>query len=738
MLPRMDDATPQPAPAGSGPRRRRRWMRRTLWTLLACYGLYLALGNLYLNTALGPWSINRKPDRFAMHWGPALTWWPGEVVLWKVSLRGHAGRTVWTLRAGQARGHVALTALLRKEVHVPRLRVADVTGDVQHVQDEMPAPRPRPGGWLLDFPSIRSDSVRGGRFHALLLEGQGRAQVGFTKRLRGGPVELLESTAHFEQARLSQDQVALLQDATLDARFAMPPVSRAQAVGLDKLRYARIGVQVDGSTPGLAARQNDAGGLELDLQPGQGHVQGSLALVRAALQPGGVLSWRMPVAITDTRGQVHRSTLTAQLSVDRDLHLKAQMPAQVDGVLALDADLHADGSALPLDGLRTLLPRTSGRVAGRWQFSSLKWVTALFVNVPWLSLDGAGQVQGDVTVNHGVLAPGSRLDVPRVQAQADMLGQRVTGTGSAQARLEADQAGRPRSRVDVALSEYAVAALDDLQRPYIRGNDLQLHTESDPDLAKARQSLQAQASFNDARVPDLRAYNRFLPNDHLRFDGGSGTLSGTLALDAAGNAGNGRVRVAGRAARMHAAGLALRTDVDIDLKLQRADLERQRFQIDGSQVALSNVSFAQPGNARSGWWAQVQLPRTQLEVAHERLSVDGNIEARMKDVGFLLDLFSQDRDYPEWMVKLVDVGNAQARARVRWQRKDLVLEGIDASNDRFDLVGRFQLRDRRKAQGDLYAHWGVLGTAVELREGRHQFHVLGARRWYEAQPAYLE
>ncbi|WDS37951.1 hypothetical protein [Pseudoxanthomonas sp.] len=730
-------ATSQPATPKDRPTRHR-WLRRTLWTLLVCYGLYAVLGNIYLNTALGPWSINRKPDKFAMHWDRALTWWPGEVALWKVSMRGHTGRTVWTLQAGKAAGHVSITALLGKQVYVPHLQVTDVTGDVQQVSDAMPAPEPRPGGWLLNFPSITSNSIHGGRFRKLSLEGEGEARIGFTKRLRGGPAELLPSTARFQHARLHQGEVALLENALFDARFAMPPVTRAQAVGIDKLRFADIGLKIDADTPGLTARQNDAGKLELHLQPGKGHVQGSLSLARAALQPGGVLSLRMPVVITDTRGQVHDSTLAAQLSADQDLHLKADMPAQVDGVLALQADLQADGTQVPLTDFRALLPRTSGRVAGQWQFTSLKWITALFVNAPWLSLEGAGRVEGDITLDHGVLAPGSRVDVPRVQARADVLGQRVTGTASAHAQLQKTTGGQARSIVDVAMSEFSVAALDDLGRPYIRGNDLKLHTESDPDLAKARESLRGSASFQNARVPDLRAYNRFLPNDHLRFDGGSGTLSGSLALDAAGNAGNGRLRIAGRGAAVQAAGIAMRSDVDLDLKLQRADLARQQFRVDGSTVALRNVSYTRGSNARSGWWVQVALPRTQLDAAGKRVAVQGDVTAKMKDVGFLLDLFSQDRDYPAWMVKLVDAGNVQARAKVRWQQRDLVLDGIDASNDRFDLLGRFQLKDRAKPQGDLYARWGVLGTAVELRGGNHQFHVVGARRWYDGQSPYLK
>ncbi len=48
--------------------RGRRWPRRLALALLLVYVAYLLLGNLFLNTALGPWSINRKPEKFRMDW----------------------------------------------------------------------------------------------------------------------------------------------------------------------------------------------------------------------------------------------------------------------------------------------------------------------------------------------------------------------------------------------------------------------------------------------------------------------------------------------------------------------------------------------------------------------------------------------------------------------------------------------------------------------------------------------
>ncbi len=54
-------------------------------------------------------------------------------------------------------------------------------------------------------------------------------------------------------------------------------------------------------------------------------------------------------------------------------------------------------------------------------------------------------------------------------------------------------------------------------------------------------------------------------------------------------------------------------------------------------------------------------------------------------------------------------------------------------NDRFDVMARLRLRDKRPA-GDLYARWGALSVGAELVDGRKHYHVVGARKWFDGQP----
>lgn len=725
----------------------RPWLRRVALALLVVYAAYLLLGNVFLNTPLGPWAANRKPDKFQIEWGPGVTWWPGRVAVWEVKMKGHAGRTLWAVQAAKASGRVAILPLLGKTVRVPEVWASEVTGEVDMTGAHKPPAPARPGGWVLQFDRIATDSIRHGRFAGLTLEGTGSAQVGFYKQLRGGALELMPSKAHFGKARLSLDGDELLRDAAIDARFAIARHTREQASGIRKLLMTDAQLTLDGSTAALQVNADPHGKIALKTVPGQGNAHATLAFARGALKPGSQLRWHMPVTGTDSIGSARADSLDVNLDVGQDVVLKAKVPPQQDGMLALDADLLVRGNEVPLHDFKTLLPRTSGHVVGKWQFASLRWLGNFFTNAPWLSLDGAGSVDADVQVRDGKIAAGSRVGVPEVTAIADVMGNRIQGRARANGQLDAGPDGELLPRLELVMERFNIAADDARNRPYVEGQNLQLSLQTLSGLTRdklkqpgalkqARQSLRAHLTFNDARVPDLRAYNRYLPKTHLRFDGGSGLLSGDLTLDGAGDIGHGWLRVNGRATQLHAAGMALRGDIDVNTQLRRASLDNHNFNIDGSSVGLKNISFTEAGGeSRSGWWARINLDRARMDW-DKPMSVNGSARITMKDVGFLLSLFSRQREYPKWIYKLVDAGQAQVSGNVQWRGDTLVLDRMEAKNQRYDLKARLKLHGQSRV-GSLYAHWGVLSCAVQVNNGQRDFHLIHARQWYDAQPNLL-
>jgi hypothetical protein len=319
---------------------------------------------------------------------------------------------------------------------------------------------------------------------------------------------------------------------------------------------------------------------------------------------------------------------------------------------------------------------------------------------------------------------------------AEVMDNRIEGKARANGRIDAGPDGTLQPAMDIVMERFTIAANDNLRVPYLQGRDLRLDLSAGEGMGKGAAalggSLRAHLAFKGAQFPDLRVYNRYMPNPHLRFEGGSGVVSGDLYLDGAGDIAKGQVRLAARKAQMRMAGIALRGNIDIDTQLRRADIAKRSFAVDGSTVKLDNISFSEPGGeTRSGWWARIHLPRARMDW-NKPLAVAGSADVTMKDVGFLLSLFSRQREYPKWVYKLIDSGQAQVKGKVQWRNDTLLLDQIDASNQRFDLLARMRLRGQSRT-GSLYAKWGPLSMGVEMQGAKARFHPVRARQWYDAQ-----
>ncbi|QJD66419.1 hypothetical protein HG421_00850 [Xanthomonas campestris pv. badrii] len=803
------------------PRARWRALPRALrWPLLAVialYASYLLLGNLLLNTPLGPAALNRKPETFAMQWGPALTWWPGRLVLWDVALQGRSTRHRWTVSAQRMSGQIRLLPLLHRQLLVPQLQVHGVRAALQATtlpaavantssagaaastqrpvatagaiseksagearatvtaapQASAPAATPtasggttsnqadgaasqsntaaRPGtqppapkqpvarAWTLQFDRIDAEQVQALSLHQLHIEGQGQLQLGVFKQLRGGPMELFPSRASFDKARVRWGQSEMLRNGQLrlEAGIARHRPDQARGVALLQLTDALLAVH--GDTAALDVTRNTQGRHRVVTRPGKGRADGELRWARGALQPGSQLHWRAPLHDSTRAPAALLGELTAQLQVDEDMRLKIAMPEPADAGLTLDADLRVQGRQVPLGGLRALLPRTSGHARLHWQLASLSWIPALFPDVDWLTLEGDGLVDADLRIDRGRLGAGSRLQVPHVRAQVGVMGHAIAGQASADLRVAADANGQLLPALAMQMQQFSIAHTDAPTRPFVQGHDLRLDLRTRADarnLASLRDATRAHLTFANARVPDLRAYNRYLPQQQLRFDGGNGVLSGDLQIEPGGRIGTGGLRIGARAARLQFAGLAMRGDVDADLRLQRGDLREETLRLDASTVQLRNVGFTGPdGQRRDGWWARIVLDDTRMQW-RQPIGVDGRVRIQVRDLAFLMALYTRDRSIPNWMLRLVDAGQAQVTGRVHWQGEAVIVDRLQARNDRFQVDARLRLQGRQRS-GSLLARWGMLSAAVGLRNDTPEWHLLRAPEWYRAQPDLL-
>lgn len=711
------------------PQRWRRHGRKLLPYLLGLYLLYLLAGNVFLNTPLFDQVTNRKPHKFVMTTGPAITLLPGHVIAWNVQMRGHVNHTVYVLRADRASARLAVLPLFQREVRVPSLHATGVAAEIARVEEAIPSPPRGDRGWTLRFDAIHSETIRSVRVGKLLIVGQGSGTVGFVKQLRGGPSELLDSEVAFADADVSLDGTQLLGDMQLKTQFSYPRHYRDQAPGLAKLGLLHAVLEVQARSQGLRL-DTDTQRPSIASAAAPGQLQAVITLDQGALQPGSHAVWRVPLQMG--AGAPDRGTLAVQLDAARDIRLQARLPQREGTGAALDADLTITGRHIPFAEPSQMLGRTSGTVKGEWTFTSLNWIPALFVQKPWFQLQGGGVLRADLRLQNGELAAGSSVDIPAARAVADVAGVHMQGTASAHGQL---QAGTPTHAVlAVKLPTFNARAGGAKGATLFDGRDLALTLTGDGRLRELRKGVRAQLRFDDASIPDLTAYNRYLGNGQVRLLGGAGQVSGDVELDTEGRLGNGSVRLRSQRARLQVAGLGLQGDARVDGRLRRGDFSQRRFDLGGSVIELRNVQVGEQQRSQP-WWGRVTIARGDID-AQSPFQVDARADLAMRDAGPLLALFAERSDYPRWALSLLDSGQVDAHTRLRWRAGHLVLDGLQAENERLSLRARLDLLDQRK-RGDLYLRWGLLGAGIELDGQRRQWHLAGAREWFDGRPALL-
>lgn len=716
-----------------------RLLRLAARIVLPLYAMYLLAGNLLLNTPVGHRLANPKPEKAQVGWDRALTIIPTQVQVWNLRVAGNVRRTVWSVQAEHASGRIALLPLLTKTISVRDLVGEQVSGGASLIDNPRPAAEARPGGWTLEFAEISVQSVRHAYFNDLVLVGDGRAAGGFRKTMRGGAMEILPSEIELRDAVLWRDGLALLSEARLASSFAMAANTRAEAPGIRKLLKLDADVSLDGVTPGLRVLVDDDQRPRLVPTDRHGQLAAQVGWRRGQLTPGSRLKFDAPVDATVAGDEVP-GTADFLLQVDdRQVELKAKLGAGTASHFHADADLVMSGTSIPipLGGPAAVVSRTSGHVDATWQFQSLRWLTSLIRAPGLVSFDGAGSIVADLDIASGTVAAGSRLSVPEVTATVRAMGNDFSGVARADVVFEsAAGVEGVRPHLTAQMQEFRVAPGDAPQQPYVEGHDLRLEVTVDDAQAELKDSYRAHLVFNDADVPDLRVYNRYLPSEHVRVLAGTGRLSGDLELYGEGQVAKGRLQVAANDARVDVAGIALAGTVQTDTRLRRADLATRSLYASGSRIVLKDVGVQAPGEEpQSGWWATLELATARLDM-DKPPALDARISASMKDLSVLLALFAQKKHFPHWIANVIDDGQAEMSGRLRWKDQALVLDRFSGSNDRFHAQARLRLHDGQR-NGDLYLGWHKLGLGLALAGEKKDFRVIEPRKWYESRPDLL-
>jgi hypothetical protein len=383
------------------------------------------------------------------------------------------------------------------------------------------------------------------------------------------------------------------------------------------------------------------------------------------------------------------------------------------------------------------LATTSGRLRLGGRFESIGMLGRFLARVPWLRVEGGGDLDADVSVRDGRLLPGSRLRVARGKFQARILNSRARGQATLAAAVT--DGTPPRAAIDIVFPAYEMADADG-EAAYLRGRGLRIEMSSgELDLTKVVEDLKARVTASGAEIPDLTVYNAYLPaGAGLAVRGGHGNLDLRLDLDQAAGTSDGSIQLASPDAEIEFADVLLQGRLTVASKMRSSDLEKRRFDISGTEMRLEDVAFHEIGGEASpenqGWWARLVLASGEVDWQRP-MTLDARADVRMKDSGFLLSLASRRKRFLSWFKGVLDEQDVVATAQVKVGGGWIVIDPLRAEGGKLEVRARMRLA-KAKRRIDLFVRHGALAAGLELRDGARDIKLLRPEAWYDSRAGF--
>ena len=724
--------TPLPHTQANRNTRARRWGRNALLAWLA----WLLVSTVVLNQPLmGDW-INRKPVRAHVGWDFAISLVPGHVLAWGVDLRGHSRRQAWAIHARRAHVWFVPWALVTKQIRLSHLRAHDVAVHVKPGRVFLPPPPPKASPWTIALPDLRGSDLRSVVVEgALVATGRATARLNLRKVLSGGEFEISQGEVDWHALDVVAGSLAPVRGGHLKGAFAMGPLVPSKTTRRQKFEALSTDLVLDLPLPSLAL---DDKGLRASDAPQRGRLSGRLVLSAGNVGDQTAITLTQPLHVVSS-GLEEDRVLTASVAIDGPrVNVHASLPPGAErGTLvavqlslprqaAREASRQVQAGDAGQAALDTLGGAT-GSVDLRLRFQSLSLLRPWLARWKGLEASGQGWLHAQLKLEDGKLKPESQLVFEDAALTLSALGHQVDARmdGAVQ-RMD----GPPRQR-RIALQSVQVRGPDG-ELLLSDANAVLDLTQAHPDdtvLDAPTLTLR----MDEAAIPDLRVFNRYLPASALAFGEGRALLGFGLTLEPDAAHAQGDLRLTSSDARVLLARRELRGTVDVRATLQDADLAKRDLVFKDLHVDLGKLTYRQgDGPAVTKGWLRANVPNARALMAAP-MELDGEATVAMADLRLLLDIYAQRSDTPMWLLRLADAGQVDAAGRFKFSDGALALDDVRVNNDRYTLKANMRLAKDHK-QGRLLVQWGKLALGIGMADGETKLHLRGARAWYDAAP----
>lgn len=347
-----------------------------------------------------------------------------------------------------------------------------------------------------------------------------------------------------------------------------------------------------------------------------------------------------------------------------------------------------------------------------------------------IRLNGTGIVNASVHVLNGMYWPGSILEIQSPQLILTTGDYSWRGPARLIDRIELDEQGRARARLELEETEFELW-YQDQAIVGARGPKFALQsTAHDLRLVRRFADADLHLQVSPMVIPDASVLNRQLPKPMSKFFK-SGNVTATLQLERGmGRAIHGTLHLAGDDLTVYANSAERRVDARLQVRFAADSDLRGRFDLAGTSLELTDLSVPKFSTRRlEPWTASLEMGQASLHV-QEPWALHGQVELTMQDTSPVVAVLRSFPGAPRWLRWLPSLKTLHGNTRVSASAESVSFHQMDFQARGAEIRGQLDLLDEA-ANGILYFRYGLISLGLELLARERDWHLLGAKHWYE-------
>lgn len=409
------------------------------------------------------------------------------------------------------------------------------------------------------------------------------------------------------------------------------------------------------------------------------------------------------------------------------------------------------------------LPSISGKADLRGEVAERELLGLFLQRAPWLSFgETLGALSAHLEVENGQVLPSTQAEFAHPDLEISAFDFRAAGDAHIRFAIRPVEGGADgqQAALVVQYNDFAVRSGGE-PTPHIVGSGLSLvATTPALDLESVLNSTRVRIDLGTARIPDLAAFNPWIPaSSGLVLAGGGGALSGHLDADLAANEAHGEFRAAIDAAQVRFRDLDLAGSVGVEVRIPSADLDRRTFDLSGTRLELTDFRSPQaeaagpaapavPATAPSaapaatpsaapsataagadGWWAHLELVEGRLTMP-PAATMSGRFAVQLRDSVPLVGLFETRKELPNWVERLLTVQDIRAGGRLGWSPAETALDDLSTQFRKATIRARLRL-GREAKRGVMMVEWHRLALGLRIDNAEKKWKLVGVRKWFD-------